>query len=372
MALSGGTATYTTSGLSSGSHSIAAVYGGDTNFTGSTSAAITQVVKYSTTTAVSSSANPSVYGQSVTFTANVTVVAPGTGTPTGSVQFSDNGTALGAPVVLGSKGTTTYSTSSLLVGGHNIVAVYSGDANFDSSTSSPFTQTVNKATATVTLSNLSHTYDGTPKSATATTTPPGLTVTITYGGSTTPPTNAGSYAVVATVMDVNHQGTANGTLTITKANQTITFGALANKTYGDADFTVSATASSGLPVSFTASGACTISGNTVHITGMGSCTITAHQAGNSNYNAAPDMSHTFTVNITYERLTDLVKQFVTEQGIVNSLLAKLDNAQKAEAKGNINAKAGTIGAFINEVEAQTGKAIAPEQAAILISLAKAL
>ena len=78
-----------------------------------------------------------------------------------------------------------------------------------------------------------------------------------------------------------------------KSDQTITFGPLANKTYGDADFTVSATASSGLAVTFTASGDCTISGNTVHITAAGSCTITAHQAGDANYNPAPDVSRTF-------------------------------------------------------------------------------
>src|SRR5437016_10833710 len=62
---------------------------------------------------------------------------------------------------------------------------------------------------------------------------------------------------------------------IAKANQTITFNALANKTFGDADFNLSATASSGLSVSFTATGNCTVSGNTVHLTGAGSCTITA-------------------------------------------------------------------------------------------------
>ena len=52
---------------------------------------------------------------------------------------------------------------------------------------------------------------------------------------------------------------------IARANQTITFAPLADKTYGDPDFTVSATASSGLPVSFTASGSCTVAGTTVHI-----------------------------------------------------------------------------------------------------------
>src|SRR5438128_9574212 len=82
---------------------------------------------------------------------------------------------------------------------------------------------------------------------------------------------------------------------IAKANQTITFNALANKTFGDADFNVSATASSGLPVSFTATGNCSSAGNTVHLTGAGSCTITGSQPGNANYNAAPNVPQTFTI-----------------------------------------------------------------------------
>lgn len=88
---------------------------------------------------------------------------------------------------------------------------------------------------------------------------------------------------------------ANVTINVLSSNQTISFAALPNKTYGDADFTVSATASSGLLVSFTSSGNCTVTGNTVHLTGAGSCTITAHQAGNSNYNPAPDVARTFTI-----------------------------------------------------------------------------
>src|SRR5438445_2172959 len=75
----------------------------------------------------------------------------------------------------------------------------------------------------------------------------------------------------------------------------IAVGALALKTFGDPDFTVSATASSGLSVSFSATGNCTVSGNTVHITGAGSCTITASQAGDSNYNAATSVDQSFTV-----------------------------------------------------------------------------
>jgi hypothetical protein len=80
-----------------------------------------------------------------------------------------------------------------------------------------------------------------------------------------------------------------------RQRQTIEFGALADKTYGDPDFTVSASASSGLPVSFAAQGPCTVSDNSVHIGGAGSCTITASQAGNVDYAPAPDVSQTFAI-----------------------------------------------------------------------------
>ena len=82
---------------------------------------------------------------------------------------------------------------------------------------------------------------------------------------------------------------------IPKANQTITFGALPDKTFGDRDFTVAATASSGLPVSLSADGDCAVSDATVHLTAPGSCTITATQAGNAEYNPAPEVSQSFTI-----------------------------------------------------------------------------
>jgi len=245
-----------------------------------------------TATALVSSLNPSDFGQPVSF--NATVTSTGA-IPTGTVQFKIDGLDFGTPVTLSGGNAISGATSTLTGGNHAVTAVYSGDASFNGSTSSPLTQTVNKVAATVTLGNLNQTYDGTAKSATATTVPPGLAVTFTYNGLATPPTNAGSYNVAATVTNPNYTGSASGTMVIAIANQTITFGALANKTYGNADFPVSATASSGLVVNFTASGNCTISGNTAHIAGIGSCTITAHQVGNGNYNAAPDVFQTFTV-----------------------------------------------------------------------------
>ncbi|GEM_PF-1343819 len=77
--------------------------------------------------------------------------------------------------------------------------------------------TINAASASVLLSNLSRTYDGTPKSADATKTPNGLSVSITYDGSPTSPTDAGSYAVAATITDPNYAGAANDTLSISSA-----------------------------------------------------------------------------------------------------------------------------------------------------------
>ena len=83
--------------------------------------------------------------------------------------------------------------------------------------------------------------------------------------------------------------------TISKVNQTIAFAALAGKTFGDADFNVSATSTSGLVVSFGATGACTVTGTLVHITGGGSCTITASQGGNGTYAAAPSVPQSFSI-----------------------------------------------------------------------------
>ena len=85
--------------------------------------------------------------------------------------------------------------------------------------------------------------------------------------------------------------------TVSKADQTISFGTLPDKSLGDADFAVNATASSGLTVSFASltAGVCTVSATTVHLVAAGTCTIRASQAGDSNYNAAPNVSQSFNV-----------------------------------------------------------------------------
>src|SRR5207249_3909232 len=102
--LSSGQATFTTSSISVSTHSITAVYGGDANLNGSTSSALSQTVSKAntTTSAVSSSANPSVSAQAVIFKATVSVVTPGAGTLTGTITFKDGDTTLGSMPVNGS------------------------------------------------------------------------------------------------------------------------------------------------------------------------------------------------------------------------------------------------------------------------------
>ena len=90
----------------------------------------------------------------------------------------------------------------------------------------------------------------------------------------------------------------NGTLTVTQASQTITFNAPASPvTYGVSQISLSATASSGLAVTFSVStGPCTVSGSTLTVTGAGTCVVAANQAGNTNYLAAPQVTQSVTVN----------------------------------------------------------------------------
>jgi hypothetical protein len=93
--------------------------------------------------------------------------------------------------------------------------------------------------------------------------------------------------------------------TITMQNQTITFAALPTKASGDADFNPGATASSGLPVTYSSSNtavATIVSGN-IHIVGIGTSTITASQAGNSNYNAATSVDRSLTVDKANQTIT---------------------------------------------------------------------
>lgn len=150
--LSGGVATLSITTLPVGSNTITAVYGGDSNFIGSTSPNLIQVVSPPNASVnLTSSLNPSGYGQAVTFTASVTAIPPTTGTPTGTVLFFDGTTLIGSGTLSG--GVTTFTTSILPVGNNDITAIYTGDTIFGSATSSTLVQVVMMASVTVSLTS---------------------------------------------------------------------------------------------------------------------------------------------------------------------------------------------------------------------------
>jgi large repetitive protein len=188
VAFNGTTATCTAvyTSTTPASHSITAVFNGDANYSASTSTAITESVSAApTTTVVTSGSNPSVVGQTVTYTATVSVNAPGSGTPpaTDTVTFKDNGTtiacAAGSAAFNGT--TATCLVKYTATGTHSITAVFSGDANYAASTSTATAQTVNQAaTTSFVTSNADPSTTGQTVTYTA-------TIAVTAPGTGTPP-----------------------------------------------------------------------------------------------------------------------------------------------------------------------------------------
>jgi hypothetical protein len=145
------------------------------------------------------------------------------------------------------------------------------------------TADITPAEAILTFSNLAYVYNGTPRAVTVTVTPGGVPLTVVYqttGGGA--PTDAGSYVVTANVTNPNYSGTANQTLVIAKATQTLTLNAPASATLLT-PVAVSATASSNLPVTLAVTGPATLAGGQLTFTAPGTATVTATQPGNENY-----------------------------------------------------------------------------------------
>jgi len=141
-----------------------------------------------------------------------TTTAPGTPTLTPALASGDSASVLAQVFQdpnagTGNKGLVPNITLSDGNGGANYAVTLT---NYNSGT-------ISQAPVTITLGGLAQTYDGTPKSATATTNPPGKPVGFTYNGTTSAPVNAGNYTVVATITDSNYTGTASGTLVISGA-----------------------------------------------------------------------------------------------------------------------------------------------------------
>lgn len=230
-ALSGGAATLTITSLAAGTHSLTATYPGDANNGAANSSAITQTVnKVVSSVSVTSSLNPSMQGQAVTFATKVTPSSA-----TGSVQFLDGTTALGTATLSG--GAAALTTSNLAIGTHPITASYSGDNSNAASVSTAVTQTVGKVSSSVALSSSANpSGQGQAVTFTAKITPTSGTGTVNFldgatslgtetvsGGAATLTTStlaAGTHPITASYSGDSNNATANSApLTQTVAKQ---------------------------------------------------------------------------------------------------------------------------------------------------------
>ena len=164
-------------GIAPGAHAgtMAASFAGNADYTGSGGSNSLVVSQAGTVTTLASNTKSSVQGQTVTFTATVSAVAPGAGKPTGTITFRDGSKVLA--VIPLANGVATFSISSLPVGSDVITAAYSGNANFTGSSSAPITASVTKSktlvvsqagTVTTLASNINPSVQGQTVTFTAT------------------------------------------------------------------------------------------------------------------------------------------------------------------------------------------------------------
>lgn len=217
------------------------------------------------------------------------------------VEFFANGNKLGelsnAPYI--------YAWNSAPLGTYSLTAVVT-DNTGATTTSTPVNITVGMSNQTITFDPIPDKAYGDAPFVVNATASSGLPVTFsivsgpaTISGNTITITGVGNVRVRASQAgDANNNAAPDVDLSfnVVKGSQTIAFNPLPNRTYGDATFAVSASSSSGLPVSFSiASGPATVSGTTVTLNGAGTVTVRASQSGNENYNVATNVDQSFTV-----------------------------------------------------------------------------
>ncbi len=306
-----------------------------------------------TTTATASSAagaypitfnNPSLAATNYTFTyvSGTLTVSSATQTITfaslPNVTYGASAITLGATASSGLAvsysvtGPATLNGSTLTVTGTGTVSVtasQAGNSNYASASVVVQSFSVSSAVLTVTANNALRAYgatnpffgytisgyvNGDSSSVVSGSTTETTTATATSGAGTYPITFS-IQSLAATNYAFNY---VNGTLTVSAATQTITFGSLPNVTYGVGTVTLSATASSGLAVSYAVSGPAILSNSSLLITGAGTVTVTASQAGNSNYSAATPVVQSFTVGTAV--LTVTANSFARAYGAANPAL----------------------------------------------------
>ncbi|MGA3133881.1 MAG: Ig-like domain repeat protein [Terracidiphilus sp.] len=323
-------------GTNAGTYTITASYIGTGSFTGSSDNTHTLTVSAATTTTAAANQSAAFSGSNQSVTLSATVTSTGGTVNAGTVTFTvlNGGTPVGTATTSGTVSNGIASVGYTLPGStpngtYTIQAVYNGSTNFTGSSDNAHTLTINGGSTVTTTSNATATFSASSQQVTlsATVTSTAGTVnsgTITFtvlnggtpiGASTSPAsvsngtasaaytlpggTNAGTYTIVASYAGASGFTASSDnthTLTVIPASQTIAFGAIAQQVPGT-PLTLTATASSGLPVSYTSTTipVCTVSNSTATFLQPGICSITASQAGNSNYNAAAPVTQSFSV-----------------------------------------------------------------------------
>ena len=320
------------------------------------------VSKAAVTATVSANPPAPLSGATVTLTASVFPTSDpaaygGRLWPTGVVTFFDGGTIQLGTASL-ANGSASLSTSSLAAGSHSITVVYAGDSNYLGSISAALPLTIGKADQSISFGALPGKTYGDPPFTVAATASSGLAVifsaagTCTVSGALVTITGAGSCTIAATQPGDGYYNAAapvSQGFAIAKANQTIANFTLGAMQYLFGPYPLTATASSGLPLSYDATGKCMVNGNAITAMGAGQCSVTAFQAGNANYNPA-SATQTATVNRANTTLTiSAAGTTSTDQPV--TFLVKVIGSGSA---GTMAATDGTLG-FSDSSGAQFGR-----------------
>jgi RHS repeat-associated protein len=327
-----------------------------------------------TTTVQPSKQNPT-YGDSLTFTATVSPVQSGAGTPTGTVQFIFDGANLGSPVALSGGVATSTPIATLSAGSHTISAKYSGDIVFSPDNATDFPFSVSKATVTVKGDDKAKNYGGADPTLTYTVTGllngdaksvvTGITLSTTTGAAATAGTHTilvtGGTAANYTVID------ANGTLTVSKAPLTVTADDK-NKQLGAPDPTLTYTVTGTL---FYGDGSSIVSGVTLSTAIGPAATVGNHvitiTGGTATNYSITDVSGTLTVTRSTEPppLVSMTRiLFVTnKKHLVTQIIVTLSGpVNAAEAQSASTYRLATAGKK-NSFDAKNAKLITLKSAA---------
>ncbi|NCD33990.1 MAG: hypothetical protein EOL87_11330, partial [Spartobacteria bacterium] len=248
VALSGGTASFTSAVFSIGSHAIVATYAGAASVVGGASAPYTQQVVKGAQSIGAITFTPSTLALNGTTTV---AAVSSSGLPVQFVSLT--------PDICSVTGT---NVTGLASGTGVIAADQAGNTQYNPALRVTTNITVGKGVATVTLTNLTQVYSGSQCPVSATTVPAGKLVRFTYAGiggttygpSSLAPIGAGMYAVTGTVSDSAYEGSATATLTVSRAGASITLGNLSQKYDGTPKRPTFTTTPGGLAVVFTYNG----------------------------------------------------------------------------------------------------------------------